>query len=354
MLALEARTPVGPLELDVRLEVGATECLALAGPSGAGKTTALRIAAGLMRPAHGRVTCGDELWLDTERRVWVAPDRRRVGLLFQDYALFPNLSAWRNVAYGMDGVERAERRDRAVALLDRFGMAAWADARVPSLSGGERQRVALARALARRPRALLLDEPLSALDTRTRTTASRELAALLRDAGVPAILVTHDFEEAAMLADRIAVMDGGAIVQTGTGAELAAAPASAFVADLTGAVVLTGDARAGSDGLTEVALEGGGSIVTTAAVTGRVAVTVHPWEIALERPDAAAGGSSQNRLAVTVTSVTPVANRVRVGLLAPQPLTAELTASAAHALELVPGTAAVAVFKATATRLIAV
>jgi molybdate transport system ATP-binding protein len=353
MLALDAQTALGALELDVALEVAPAECLALVGPSGAGKTSVLRIVAGLMRPDSGWVRCDGEPWLDTERGVSLAPDRRRVGFLFQDYALFPNLCAWRNVAYGMDRVPRAQRRVRALELLERFGMAALAEARPRTLSGGERQRVSLARALAREPRALLLDEPLSALDARTRALASRELAALLRAAGVPAILVTHDFEEAALLADRVAVIDGGRIVQTGTAAELAAAPGSAFVADLTGAVVLAGTARPDGTGLTEVELDGGGRVTSTDVAAGSVAVTVHPWEVSLERGGAEATGSAQNRLPVTVASVAQIGNRVRVGLMATQPLTAELTEAAARDLGLVPGAAAVAVWKATATRLIA-
>jgi len=366
-LTLEAHHTLEALELDLCLEVGASECLALAGPSGAGKSTVLRIAAGLAEPKRGRVICAGEVWLDSERGISMPPDRRRVGFLFQDYALFPNLSAWRNVAYGMDGVARAQRRERAVALLERFGIGARADARVPTLSGGERQRVALARALARRPRALLLDEPLSALDTRTRASASRELGILLREARVPAILITHDFEEAALLSDRVAVIDAGKVVQTGTAAELGAAPESAFVADFTGAVILAGEAHSCADGLTEIALDGGGTVRSTGVAgggvasgggtsgggaSGRVAVTVHPWEISVEPAGAAGEGSAQNRLTVTVASVSPVGNRVRVGLLAPQPLVAELTDAAARRLELAPGAVVVAAWKATATRLV--
>ena len=352
MLVLEARTAIGALRLDAALTVGPSECLALAGPSGAGKTTLLRIAAGLTRADHGIVECGGEVWLDTARGVTLPPERRRVGFLFQDYALFGNLSAWRNVAFGMKRVSRGKRRDRAVALLERFGMSAHADALPRTLSGGERQRVALARALARDPRALLLDEPLSALDARTRAGAARELTALMGDAGVPTLLVTHDFAEAALLADRVAVIDGGRVVQTGTAAELAGAPASAFVADLTGAVLLNGFARQRGDGLTEVEIDGGGAVRSTDSGEGRVAVTVHPWDIGVEPAGTIAEGSARNRLDVTVASVTPLGNRVRVALLAPQPLTAEITEGAAHRLGLAPGVSAVAVWKATATRLV--
>ena len=172
-------------------------CLALAGPSGAGKTSILRVAAGLLRPAYGRVDANGTTWLDTERDLDVPAERRRCGYVFQDYALFPHLSAWQNVAYPLRGMSRAGRRARALDLLDRFGLADRADARPRTLSGGERQRVAVARALARRPEVLLLDEPLSALDARTRADAARELGALLRESDAPALLVTHDFAEAA-------------------------------------------------------------------------------------------------------------------------------------------------------------
>jgi molybdate transport system ATP-binding protein len=325
VLHVEARTRLGALELDVALSVAAGECLALAGPSGAGKTSILRVVAGLLRPERGRVTCGDETWLDTGRGVDVAPEARRCGYVFQEHALFGHLRAWQNVAYGLRDVPRSGRRARAVELLARFGMESLADARPRTLSGGERQRVALARALAMRPAVLLLDEPLAALDTRTRAAASRELHAVLADAAVPALLVTHDFGEAALLGDRVGVIDGGRVVQEGTAAELAAAPASAFVADFTGAVVLTGTARA--DG-------------------------VYPWEIEI-LPDSEHHGSAQNRLPVQVLSVTAVGSRVRVGLAAPQPLTAEVSEAAVRELGLEPGVRVVASWKAAATRLLA-
>jgi molybdate transport system ATP-binding protein len=352
VLQVEIAARVGALALDVALSVAPGETLALAGPSGAGKTSVLRAVAGLLRPDRGRVTCDGEVWLDTAARIDLPPERRGCGYLFQDYALFPHLSAWRNVAFGLS---RERRRERAQELLDRFGLGSRADAPPRELSGGERQRVALARALARGPRALLLDEPLSALDTRTRTHASRELGGALRDAGVPALLVTHDFGEAALLGDRVAVLDAGRIVQEGVARELAAAPASAFVADLTGAVVLTGSARAGPDGLTLVRLDGDGGeeVASTDPGAGRVALSVHPWEIALAPAGAPATGSPQNRVAGRVASVTHVGNRVRVGVEAAQPLVAEVTEPAVRELELRPGARVTASWKAAATRLVA-
>jgi molybdate transport system ATP-binding protein len=349
VLRAELGTAVGALALDVELSVEPGECLALVGPSGAGKTSVLRAIAGLLRPARGRVVCGEDTWLDTASNVDVPPERRGCGYLFQEYALFPHLSAWRNVGYALP---REHRRERAHELLERFGLGDRGHARPHELSGGERQRVALARALAPRPRVLLLDEPLSALDARTRARASRELGAALRDAGVPALLVTHDFGEAALLGTRIAVLDAGRIVQQGAASELAAAPASAFVADLTGAVVLTGSARPGGDGLTLVDLDGGGQAASIDAGSGRVAVSVHPWEIALAPAGDRSSGSAQNRVDAEVTSVTHVGNRVRVGLEAGQPLVAEVTEPAVRALGLHPGARVSASWKAAATRLV--
>ena len=350
-LSVTAQTELGDLRLDVTLEVGTGECVAIAGPSGAGKSSVLRVIAGLLRPRAGRITCDGEVWLDRANGVDVPPEERRCGYVFQDYALFPHLSAWQNVAYGVRG-PRAERRKRAHELLDRFGLTARADARPRTLSGGERQRVAVARALAVQPRALLLDEPLSALDARTRAAASRELATVLHEAGVPALLVTHDFQEAALLGDRVGVMDAGRIVQMGTAGRLAAAPASPFVADFTGAVVLTGTASAGTAGLTRVVLDGGGEVSSPEDADGPVAVTVYPWDIAIAPAGAIDPGSARNHLDVEVISVTAVGNRIRVGLAAPQPLTAELTEPAMERLELRPGARVVATWKATATRLL--
>jgi molybdate transport system ATP-binding protein len=354
VLELDVALRRGALALEVAVAVEPGAGLALVGPSGAGKTTLLRIVAGLERPDRGRVVCDGDVWVDTEAGIALAPERRRCGLVFQHYALFDHLSARDNVAYGLFALPRAERRRRADELLERFGLADRADARPAELSGGERQRAAVARALAPEPRALLLDEPLSALDARTRAAAGRELAAALADAGVPVVLVTHDFEEAAVLADRIGVLDAGRLAQVGAPGELLAEPASALVADLTGAVVLTGTARAGEDGLTAIALDGGGEITSVDEARGPVAVRVQPWEIALEPPDALHAGSAQNRVVAAIASIRPVGNRVRVGLAAPQPLTAEITETSLRRLGLARGDRVAATWKAAATRVVGI
>jgi molybdate transport system ATP-binding protein len=350
LLRAELRHPLRDFDLDVALDVAPGACLAVAGPSGAGKTTVLRAIAGLLRPRDGVVSCGEETWLDTARGRCVAPEHRDCGVVFQDYALFPHMSAWRNVAYGLRG---ARRHERAVAALERFGAAHVAEALPRVLSGGERQRVALARALAPGPRALLLDEPLAALDTRTRADATRELAAVLRAAQVPAVVVTHDFAEASVLADEIAVLDAGRVVQRGAAATLAGSPANAFVAGFTGASVLAGTARRRADGLTEVALDGGGAVVSVDELTGPVAAVVRPWDISLAEPDALHDDiSAQNRLLATVTAVTPFGTRARVALALPAALAVDVTAEACERLGLRPGAATLATWKATATRLV--
>jgi molybdate transport system ATP-binding protein len=352
--ALEARveTRLREFELSVTLEVEPGNSLALVGPSGAGKTTVLRAIAGLRRPDRGRLRLGPELWLDTDSGVDLAPEERGCGYLFQDYALFPHLSAWRNVGFGLGHLDRRRRRRRAIELLERFGVGALAEARPASLSGGERQRVALARALAREPRVLLLDEPLSALDTRTRAAAARSLGEVLELTGVPTVLVTHDFAEAALFAGRIAVIDRGRIVQCDTPSAVSARPGSAFVADFTGAFVLFGVARPVDGGATRVALDGGGELASTDRASGQVAVAVYPWEVTLEPAGTAEHGSALNRIEARVESVTEVGGRVRVGLRASQPLAAEVTRESAARLQLAPGAPIAAAWKATATRLI--
>src|SRR5437868_4634970 len=323
MLSLAAETRVGELELDVELAVAGGRCLALAGPSGAGKTTLLRIVAGLARPRRGRVEVAGGVWFDSERGVDVAAERRAVGLVFQDYALFPHMTALSNVVYAMP--QRRDGHAHALQLLARFGVdEATAGRRPAALSGGERQRVALARALAREPDVLLLDEPLAALDAATRTAVREELRPILREQRLPTLLVTHDYLDAAALADRVGVVVDGRIVQLGTPAELAAAPASPFVAEFTGGNVLHGTARPGPRGLTSVTLADGSEILSTDEGRGSVGVVVYPWEVTLahEVPE----DSSQNHVRAPVASVAPVGNRLRVRV---GPLVAEVTAASA-------------------------
>ena len=221
-----------PVALDVAFECGAGELLALVGPSGSGKTTVLRCIAGLATPREGEVTCNGEAWLDVRAGTSASPQQRRVGLVFQHYALFPHLDALANVASAMSHQPRGERTALARALLARVNMDGLEARRPSELSGGQRQRVALARALARDPRALLLDEPFSAVDQLTRRRLRLELAQLRREIRIPMVLVTHDLDEAQLLGDRISVLHHGRTLQTGPVREVLHHPASALVARL--------------------------------------------------------------------------------------------------------------------------
>jgi molybdate transport system ATP-binding protein len=217
----------------LRCEAG--ELLALVGPSGAGKTSLMRVLAGLMRPQRGRVAVGGELWCDTARGVFLPPQRRHVGVVFQHYALMPHLHALGNVALSLLHLPHAERVKQASHWLDHVHLSAEQQVRRPSaLSGGQQQRVAVARALAREPKLLLLDEPFSAVDQMNRQGLYRLLADLRRELAIPIVLVTHDLTEARMLADRLVVMDAGQVLQQGTPAHIHNAPRNARVADLVG------------------------------------------------------------------------------------------------------------------------
>lgn len=224
-----------PMALSARFRCAPGEMLALVGPSGAGKTSMLRIMAGLMRPAQGRVQVGSEVWCDTALGVFVPPQKRHVGLVFQNYALMPHLSAVDNVALALMHLPREQRRERAVHWLDHVHLTPGQQARRPAhLSGGEQQRVAVARALAREPALLLLDEPFSAVDQMSRHGLYALLAELRRELDIPIVLVTHDLNEARLLCDQLVVIDAGRVLQQGAPASIHRAPRNARVADLVG------------------------------------------------------------------------------------------------------------------------
>lgn len=202
------------------------ELIALVGPSGAGKTTILRAIAGLNRAVNGRIACHGETWLDSDAGIRLPPHARRVGLVFQSYALFPHLTAAGNVAAALTHLPPGERKERAHVLLSLVHLNGLEGRKPAALSGGQQQRVALARALAREPHALLLDEPFSAVDRRTRRRLREELAELRATVRAPILLVTHDLDEAILLADRMIVVDRGEVLQQGPPADVMAAPVS--------------------------------------------------------------------------------------------------------------------------------
>jgi molybdate transport system ATP-binding protein len=273
-LEIDIKLPRRTFELRAELGLG-DETVALVGRSGAGKTSLLRAVAGLERPKAGRISFDEEVWFDAARRTHLRAERRRVGYVPQDYGLFPHLTVAGNVRF-------AGRRPRP-DLLERLGIGHLARARPGELSGGERQRVALARALAREPRVLLLDEPFAALDAITRAEVRDELADQLAALRLPALLVTHAFEDASALAQRIGVIERGVLVQLAEPAELLRNPATATVAALTGANVLRGTARPARFGST-VRLPDGGELASSTAADGPVRIAIHPWELELTDP----------------------------------------------------------------------
>ena len=223
-----------PIALDVAFTCGAGEVVALLGPSGSGKTTTLRAIAGLVTPHAGHVRLGDDTWFDAARGVCLRPEARRVGFVFQDYALFPHLNVLGNVTLAMGQVDAAERSTRARSILDRLGIADLATRQPRELSGGERQRVGIARALARDPHVLLLDEPFSAVDRPTRRKLEAQVLALVTSVAIPVVLVTHDIEEAAALASRLIIIDGGKTIAEGLPATLLSDPPTVRVAEIIG------------------------------------------------------------------------------------------------------------------------
>ena len=223
-----------PIPLDVELSCAQGEMLALVGPSGSGKSTLLRAIAGIFRAEEGRITCNGDVWFDSQTRMVLSARQRRIGMVFQNFALFPHLSALENVMEALVELPHPERERRAHDLLLRVHLQGLEHRRPAQLSGGQQQRVAVARALAREPKVLLLDEPFSAVDRSTREKLYRELAELRRQLSMPVILVTHDLDEALMLADRLCILSQGCTLQTGAPHDVVARPDSIQVARLVG------------------------------------------------------------------------------------------------------------------------
>ncbi len=297
-------------EFTIRLELEARagELLTLLGPSGCGKTTSLRLVAGFLQPEAGRIFIGGQA-VEGE-----PPHRRRIGIVFQDYALFPNLNVLDNVCFGpaVQSWERGRARERGRELLEMVHLGGYERRRVHTLSGGERQRVALARALAPRPRLLLLDEPLSALDARLRRSLRLEIQAVQRELGVTAVYVTHDQEEALAISDRIAVMRDGGIEQLGSPEEVYRRPASLFVAGFIGQANLVPGTVAGRAGR-RVVLET--SLGRLEAPAGDPPPARGERRVLFFRPEAARlGGKAGNRFRGRVVSQEYLGAQVETGV----------------------------------------
>jgi molybdate transport system ATP-binding protein len=339
-LSASVRLRRGDLDLDVDLEVADGEVLAVLGPNGAGKSTLLRVLAGLLAGDAARVVVDGATWDDGATQV--PAHRRRLGMVFQDNLLFPHLSALDNVAFGLRtrGLRRAAARAAAAEWLDRVGIGDLGDRRPGSLSGGQAQRAALARALVGDPALLLLDEPLSALDARTRLTVRAELRRHLAAYRGSTVLVTHDPVDAMALADHVVVVDDGRVVQTGTPADVARHPRTDYVARLVGLSLLPGT----GEGRT-VRLAAGGVVAVADEATGPVFAAVRPESVAvyLTRPD----GSPRNVWPARLAGATPHGTSVRCELEGEVPLVADVTATAFAELGLVPGSSVWAVVKAS-------
>jgi len=340
-LQVDCTVRVGDLDLDVEITAPGGAVTAVLGPNGAGKTTLLRAIAGSISMDRGSITLGDTV-LDRPPDVFVTPEHRNVGIVHQDYLLFPHLSALDNVAFGprSRGHSTRDARARATELLEQVGVSAHARSKPRALSGGQAQRVALARALATEPAALLLDEPLAALDAGTRIEVRRDLRRYLADFAGPTLLVTHDPVDALALADNVVILEAGRITQTGTIAEVTSRPRTRYVADLIGTNLLRGTAVGSAVDV------GDGFVVTVADPhEGPVFLTVPPSAVALhrERP----GGSPRNQWLATVARFDLLGDRVRVCLATPVGLVAEITPSAAAELDLGEGDPVWASVKAT-------
>jgi len=328
--------------IDIALSIAPGRTVALLGPNGAGKSTAVAALAGLLALDRGRIALAGTVLDDPEENVFAPPEARRVGVVFQDYLLFPHLTVIENVAFGLRsrGTGRQEALAVASEWLARLGLSEQTRKRPEALSGGQAQRVALARALATEPDLLLLDEPLAALDVTTRVELRHTLAQHLDTFSGPRLLITHDPTEAFLLADEICVIEGGSITQTGAPDDIRLRPRSPYVADLAGANLVTGHA---SHGL----VDAGGHLlhIVGTEVSGPVLATIRPAAISVHKRQPE--GSPRNAWPTTIDLIEHLGERVRLRVGDPLPLAVEITEESSRELQLVRGSVIWVSVKAT-------
>jgi molybdate transport system ATP-binding protein len=342
-LSASIQLQLGTLDLRVELDVNAGELIAILGPNGSGKTTVLRCLAGLAPIDNGRIAVDEVVVDDPSAGTFVEPEQRSIGFVYQNYLLFDHMTVLENVAYGLRARKTPKSEARAVAQqwVERVGLGEYAAERPRALSGGQAQRAALARALATNPRLLLLDEPLAALDAGTRSTVRRELFRHLESFDGMRVLVTHDPIDAYALADRVAILDAGRIVQTGTLSEVSAHPRSRYVADLVGVNLVSGTIDNGV-----LISQGGARVVIAAELTGPAFAVIRPNSILLGN-DQPTGTSARNVWSGTVGDIDRLGDRLRISIVGVLPLTAEITPAALDALRLRSGDEVYASVKAT-------
>ena len=327
----------------------------LFGPSGSGKTTALRLLAGLERADRGAIRVEGVPWSDAGRGLHRPPQARNLGFLPQAYHLFPHLSVAANLGYGLSALAPGERAERVEALLALLDLKDLRQRHPGELSGGQQQRVALGRALARRPRLLLLDEPLSALDRPSQLRLRKELRELLRGLDIPTVLVTHDRAEALQLGDRLVVMDQGRVCQSGDIQQVFDRPTDPAVARILGVeTVVRGQVESVSEGMAAVAVGPARILAADPGSLGRQAfVCIRGEDVAVERGGGpGAGSTARNRLPAHITSLHPEGSLVRIALDAGFPLESLVTRQACSDLGLAEGDRVCAILKAAAIHLI--
>jgi|SRR5579871_845590 len=352
---IEKRFPEITIRAAFRLTLSAGRPAILFGPSGSGKTTVLRSIAGLERPDHGTIEFSGDSWFDGARAIHQSPQSRRVGLLFQEFALFPHLTVRQNIEYGLDRHSKAERRETSDTVMRLFEIADLADRRPAQISGGQAQRVALARAVAPRPRVLLLDEPLGALDLPTRARIRTELGRLLERVEIPSLVVTHDRAEAIALGRQIVVIVDGEVQQTGCVDAVFRRPANARVARSVGVeTVLPGSILAVENGLARIQVAD--RIVAAASPEefrqrDRVLVSIRAEDVTLQLAGPVAG-SARNHFTGAIEAIEDEGAIERVSVDCGFPLVAIITRNAREEMGLRIGSAVTASIKATAIHLI--